>query len=239
MLPNSQESAPHQLLYLLQLASPALPVGAYSYSESLETLVAAGKINDFLTLANWLKDSLQFGAIRLETALTIRGYKAIETENVESLIYWNNWATAAKETEELREQSWQMGRALIRLFLAMQPPGEISLIESLQKIVKADSNFCNYAIAFGIAAAFWQIDLENTALSYLHSWATNLINAGVKLIPLGQTQGQKLLFNLQPQIVSTAKEVLQLEDDDLSSCSWGLSLASMVHETEYSRLFRS
>ncbi|MDY6804327.1 MAG: urease accessory protein UreF [Cyanobacteriota bacterium] len=239
MLSNSQESTANQLLYLLQLASPALPVGAYSYSESLETLVAVGEVNDFVTLANWLKDSLQFGAIRLETALTLRAYKAIETDNLESLIYWNHWAIASKETEELRQQSWQMGRALIKLFLAMQPPGEISLIEGLQKIVKTDSNFCNYAIAFGIAAASWQIDRENMVLSYLHSWATNLINAGVKLIPLGQTQGQKLLFNLQPQILSTAKEVLELEDDDLSSCSWGLSLASMVHETEYSRLFRS
>lgn len=239
MLPNSQQPTPNQLLYLLQLASPALPVGAYSYSESLETLVAKGTVNDFVTLANWLKDSLQFGAIRLETALTIRAYQAIETEHLESLIYWNNWATAAKETEELRQQSWQMGRALIRLFLAMEPREEISLIEALQTIVKTDSNFCNYAIAFGIASAFWKIDLENMVLSYLHSWATNLINSGVKLIPLGQTQGQKLLLNLQPQIVSTAREVLQLEDDDLSSCSWGLSLASMVHETEYSRLFRS
>ena len=233
------QPSPNQLLYLLQLASPALPVGAYSYSEALETLVATNTINDFLTLTNWLEDCLQFGAIPLETALMIRAYRAIKTENLESLIYWNNWATAAKETEELRQQSWQMGRALIRLFLAIKPPAEISLIASLQKIVKTDSNFCNYPIAFGIAAAFWQIDLENTALSYLQSWATNLINAGVKLIPLGQTQGQKLLLNLQPQLISTAREVLQLEDDDLSSCSWGLSLASMVHETEYSRLFRS
>lgn len=233
------QSSKNQLLYLLQLASPALPVGGYSYSEGLETLVAAATIKDINTLADWLESSLQFGAIRLETAMTIRAYRAIEAEKLESLIYWNNWATAAKETEELRQQSWQMGRALIRLFLAMQPPDEVSLIEGLQKLVKSDSNFCNYAIAFGLAAAFWQIDLENTVLSYLHSWATNLINAGVKLIPLGQTQGQKLLLNLQPQIISTAREVLQLEDDDLSSCSWGLSLASMVHETEYSRLFRS
>ena len=228
-----------RFLSLLQLASPALPVGGYSYSEGLETLVALGRIKDINTLANWLQDCLQFGAIRLETALTIRAYRAIKAENLESLIYWNHWATAAKETEELRQQSWQMGRALIKLFLAMQTPDEVNLIEELEKVVKADSNFCNYAIAFGIAAAFWQIDLENTVLSYLHSWATNLINAGVKLIPLGQTQGQKLLLNLQPQIISTAREVLQLKDDDLSSCSWGLSLASMVHETEYSRLFRS
>jgi len=233
------QPSPNQLLYLLQLASPALPVGGYSYSEGLETLVARGAINDMNTLADWLESSLQFGAIRLETALTIRAYRAIKAEKLDSLIDWNNWATAAKDTEELRQQSWQMGRALIKLFLAMQPPKKINLIEELEKVVKADSNFCNYAIAFGLAAAFWQIDLENTVLSYLQSWATNLINAGVKLIPLGQTQGQKLLLNLQPQIISTAGEVLQLKDDDLSSCSWGLSLASMVHETEYSRLFRS
>ena len=223
MLQDSQNSSASQLLSLLQLASPALPVGGYSYSESLETLVARKIIKDFSSLNNWLQDCLKFGAIRLETALTIRAYRAIKAEDLDSLTYWNNWATAAKETEELRRQSWQMGRALIKLFLALELPEKVSLIEGLQKLVKSDSNFCNYAIAFGLAAAFWDLDLENTVLSYLQSWATNLINAGVKLIPLGQTQGQKLLLNLQPQIISTAKEVLQLEDDDLSSCSWGLS----------------
>ena len=230
---------PDRLLCLLQLASPTLPVGGYSYSEGLESLVGGGAIADFTSLNNWLLDCLNFGAIRLEAALSIRAYRAIKTEDLDSLIYWNNWGTAAKETEELRQQSWQMGRALVKLFLAMENSGEIELIKELEKAVKADSNFCNYAIAFGLTAAFWQIDLENTVLSYLHSWATNIINAGVKLIPLGQTQGQKLLLNLQPQIISTAREVLELKDDDLSSCSWGLSLASMVHETEYSRLFRS
>ena len=229
----------NQLLSLLQLASPTLPVGAYSYSEGLEILVATEKIYDYQTLKNWLENCLQFGAIRLETALIIRAYWATNSENLQGLNNWNYWATAAKETEELRLQSLQMGRALIRLFVNIQPSYQTDLISFIQEQLKTEPDFCNFAIAFGIIASHWQIEPEAAILGYLHSWATNLVNAGVKLIPLGQTVGQKLLLELQNQIKSTSKEVLKLKDDELNSCSWGLSLASMAHETQYTRLFRS
>lgn len=234
-----QERAIAKTLCLLQLASPGLPVGGYSYSEGLETLVESKKIDGEESFNNWLKDSLKFGSIQLETALTIRGYQAAISTDLAALIYWNNWATATRETEELRRQSWQMGRALIRLFLEIEELSSGVLMGFLREKVEEDSNFCNLAIAFGIAAATWEIDPEDMALGYLHSWATNLINAAVKLIPLGQTQGQKLLFSLQTPIAETATEVFKLEDDDLASCSWGLSLASMNHEIQYARLFRS
>ena len=98
---------------------------------------------------------------------------------------------------------------------------------------------CNFAIAFGMAAASWQIDLEAAVLGYFHSWATNLMNAGVKLIPLGQTAGQQLLLVLQSSLSEAAQAVLALDDEDLCSCGWGLAIASMTHEVQYSRLFRS
>lgn len=236
---SHQNLGANQLLCLLQLASPTLPVGAYSYSEGLEILVATGKISDYDTLKNWLVDSLQFGAIRLETALMIRAYWATALGNLQALRDWNHWATAAKETEELRLQSLQMGRTLIRLFVNIQAVSQTQLISFIQEQVKAEADFCNFAIAYGIIAAHWQIEISAATLGYLHSWATNLVNAGVKLIPLGQTVGQKLLLELQTQIVSTSIEVLKLKDDELNSCSWGLSLASMAHEIQYTRLFRS
>ena len=90
-----------------------------------------------------------------------------------------------------------------------------------------------------MAAVGWEIDLSAAILGYLHSWATNLITAGVKLVPLGQTAGQQLLLQIQTNISSATKEILILEDDDLSSCGWGLSLASMSHEIQYTRLFQS
>jgi urease accessory protein len=223
------------LLHLLQLASPTLPVGAYSYSDGLETLVENNVINNSKSLKHWLEQELSYGAIRLETAVMIRAYRSVETNNFEALGYWNAWVTAGKETAELRSQSWQMGNSLIRLLLDLQYPGDTSL----QDLAAAAGSPCNYAIAFGMGAAHLHIDETSVILGYLHSWASNLIGAGVKLIPLGQTAGQQLLLQLASNINLATQEILALEDDDLSSCSWGLALASMAHETQYTRLFRS
>jgi urease accessory protein len=95
------------------------------------------------------------------------------------------------------------------------------------------------AVAFAIAAASWHIDSRTAAVGYLHSWAGNLVGAGVKLIPLGQTAGQKLLLNLAPQIIATVERAAQIPFDRAYACGWGLALASANHETQYSRLFRS
>ncbi|MGB7058879.1 MAG: urease accessory protein UreF [Geitlerinemataceae cyanobacterium] len=219
------------LLHLLQLASPALPVGAYSYSEGIETLVSREIITDVDSLKLWLEQELNLGAIQLESAIVLRAYRATQNNDRPALIYWNSWLSAARETEELRNQSWQMGSALSRLIVKINPKTEF--------FVSAIGSPVNYAIAFGIAAASWHIDERSMLLGYLQSWATNLIGVGVKLIPLGQTSGQQLLLELQHPIVSATDNIITLEDDDLSSWGWGLSLASMAHETLYSRLFRS
>ncbi|MGK7904875.1 MAG: urease accessory protein UreF [Hormoscilla sp.] len=220
-----------KLLYLLQLASPALPVGAYSYSEGLEALVETGAIACGESLRKWLQEELRYGAIPLEAAVMLRAMNGAAKGDKMTLSYWNAWVAAAKETEELRQQSWQMGRSLARLLLEIQP--------SLKTLLDACGTDCHYPIAFGIAASHWQIPPDDAILGYLHSWASNLVTAGVKLIPLGQTRGQKLLLDLHPDIAKAAQNILSLEDDDLCSCSWGLALASMAHETQYTRLFRS
>lgn len=221
----------NSLLSLLQLASPALPVGAYSYSEGLETLVETGTICDRQSLKQWLTAELKYGAIRLETAIVLRSYKSVITGDRQALYDWNAWLSAARETEELRNSSWQMGRSLSQLSIKLQP--------QIKPSIDAVGRPCNYAIAFGIVAAFWEIQLQAALLGYLQSWLTNLITAGIKLIPLGQTTGQQLLLEFQPLLIQTVNTVLELEDDELSCCSLGLSLASMAHETQYTRLFRS
>lgn len=225
------------ILRLLQLAT--VPVGAYSYSEGIETLVDFAKINNENTLQKWLEHSLQYGAIRLEAVVMVRAYRATIVGDLEKLSYWNAWATAAKETEELRLQSWQMGRSLVRLLQDIDLPLQANVLPSVQKLTEVCGNNCNFAIAFGMAAVKLEIEEGAAVLGYLYSWAANLVNAGVKLIPLGQTVGQQLLLNLDSQINFVAQEVLRLEDDNLNSCSWGLALASMAHENQYTRLFRS
>lgn len=220
-----------RLLWLLQLASPALPVGAYSYSEGLETLVQSETIGDAIALQHWLEQELRYGAIRLEAAALARSHHSTTHQAFQDIERWNHWLSAVRETEELRSQSWQMGRTLVRLLIDLDP--------ALKPALTAAGTPCNFAIAFAIAAAHWQIDPETTVLAYLHTWTTNLINAGVKLVPLGQTQGQKLLAALYPTLQTAALQILQTQDPDLQSCGWGLAIASMQHETLYSRLFRS
>lgn len=219
------------LLCLLQLVSPALPVGAYSYSEGLETLVENKIVNDTHSLKHWLTQELRYGAIRIEAAVMLRAYGAVTAQDLATLSYWNNWLSAARETEELRSQSQQMGGSLIRLLKELQP--------QIMPIIKTLDNPYNFAIAFGIAAANWEINSNAAVLGYLHSWVSNLITAGIKLIPLGQTAGQLLLLELQELISAATVEIMNLHDDELSCCSWGLSLASMAHEQQYTRLFRS
>ncbi|NJL19861.1 MAG: urease accessory protein UreF [Leptolyngbyaceae cyanobacterium SM1_3_5] len=221
---------PLQLLHLLQLTSPALPVGAFSYSEGLETLVQSGTIANADRLQDWLIQELRYGQIRLEAAVMLRIYEASLVDSA-NLSRWNHWLSAVRDSEELREQSWQMGRSLARLLIDLSP--------SAKPLLAACGEPCNYAAAFGIAAATWRIDRHTATLGYLHSWAANLVSAAVRLIPLGQTAGQRSMLDLHPQIQQATEQILNLPDTDLIACGWGLSIASMNHETLYSRLFRS
>ncbi|MGL5033769.1 MAG: urease accessory protein UreF [Microcystaceae cyanobacterium] len=218
-------------LSLLQFVSPALPVGAYSYSEGLEWLVDQEIIANGIALESWLNLELKQGSIRLETAILLRAYQSILEHNLEDLSYWNDYLSASRETLELRQQSWQMGQSLRKLLLDLFP--------EMAYLFTNLSPRCNYAIVWAIAASCWRVEPQLILLGYLQSWVSNLVSAGVRLVPLGQTTGQKILGNLQPQLITTSQELLSLQDEDLQSCSWGLSLASMNHESQYTRLFRS
>jgi urease accessory protein len=185
-------------------------------------------------LQEWLTQELQIGAMRTEAAILARSYGAVAAQDWPGLIAWNQRLSALRESEELRAQSWQMGRSLLRLFLDLEPQSlDADLVATLQ------AAGCNGAIAFSLVAAQWQLDVRSTVLGYLHSWSTNLVGAGIKLIPLGQTAGQRLLLDLQPVIEAATAVALVLPEDQFGSCGWGLALASMAHETQYSRLFRS
>jgi urease accessory protein len=234
------------LLRLLQLTSPSLPIGAYSYSEGLESLVESQQITSAAALEHWILQELHYGAIRVEAAIALRAHGAVRGNSGDldhrlsglsdasaTLQFWNAWLTASRETEELRQQSLQMGRSLIRLWQDLEPDRAAQLDDG------GSPTDWHFAIAFGLIAAHWGIDEQSTALGYLHSWTSNLISAGIKLVPIGQTAGQRLLLKLGPVLESSAAEILGLADDDLESCGYGLALASMAHETQYSRLFRS
>ncbi len=224
------------LLHLLQLSSSALPVGAYSYSEGVESLVYDGRLSNGDALGDWVRGELRWGSIRVEGAIAHRIHQAVTQQDIDRIAYWNQWLSASRDSEELREQNWQMGRALARLLLSLE---EWHGTPDLRNFLSQNQPPVNFATAFAIAAAHRHIPSDSMLLGYLHSWASNLIAAGIKLIPLGQTEGQQLLSALYPDIEHAAQIAMTLLDDELSSCTWGLAIASMTHETLYSRLFRS
>jgi urease accessory protein len=233
-------STGNQLLRLLQLCSSTLPVGAYSYSEGLELLVETQQIQSAAALQDWMTQELRYGAMRIEASIMLRAYHATLAQDTAALLAWNHWWSAARDTEELRLQSWQMGRSLLRLFLDLDEPKPLGMVDKTWPALRElFGQECNFAIAFGIVAAAWHIEPTAALLGYTQSWATNLTSAGIKLIPLGQTAGQQILLNLEPEIYTAVEVSLALPDDALEGCGWGLSLASMAHETLYSRLFRS
>ena len=197
----------------------------------LESLILQGVISNRRTLQTWLEYELRAGAIRIEAAVMDRAYLAGIDLNTDRLKYWNHWLCAVRETEELRQQSWQMGGSLAKLVVELTP--------GIQDLIIAISRPCHYAIAFGVTAQYWEIERHSAIVAYLHSWVTNQIGVGVKLIPLGQTAGQQILWQLQGEIDLLAQTIPTWADEDLYACSWGSSLASMQHETLYSRLFRS
>lgn len=218
------------LLRLLQLASPALPVGAYSYSEGLETLINQGMTCPD-ALGQWLEQELALGLVRVEATYLYRLYSAVRAEDWPQVAADNRWLSALRDSEESRNQSWATGRALARLTQDLHP--------ELSPALATIGQPCNFVVSFAVLASHWEIPASAAVLGYLQSWATNLVTAAVKLVPLGQTQGQRMLIELNVPIQTTALQCAAIDPDDLALGGWGASLASMQHETLYSRLFRS
>lgn len=215
-------------LRLFQLISPSLPVGAFTYSQGLELAVEQGWVDSQTAFEGWLDGQLMRSLATLELPLLGRMLDAIEAENSAELLILAQHLLAWRETKELRLEESQRGAALARLL----PQLEIELdAEQLQA--------CKLTQLAGIAVAAhqWQIERDKLFAGYLWSWLENAVMAGVKLIPLGQTQGQQTLKAMALRVeeaVASAKQVTEP-----GSVTPALAIASSRHETQYTRLFRS
>lgn len=223
------------LFILLQLTNSSVPLGAYNYSDGLEFLIESNVIVDAEGVKHWLTTELQRGSIRMDVAVMLSVAEAIAQGELSTLGYWNTWLHGTRETLELRQQSLQMGDSLLKLLGELD--GEKQQHISTYKTFLGKN--CHYAVAFGVAIALWEMDRQQAVWAYLHSWASNLIGTAVKLVPLGQTQGQQIIYQLHPVISTATTDLLKGDGDRFYACTWGLSLASMNHETQYTRLFRS
>jgi urease accessory protein len=218
------------LLRLLQLVSPSLPVGGFTYSQGIEWAVECGWIKTAQDLEAWLEDQLATTIARLDLPVLLRLHKAVETEDLKALQQWNDFLLACRETAELRLEERNRGRALADLLVKLELSGS-----EPWKTVLSESQLAGFAFA----AQRWSIPIEQAALGYAWSWLENLVLAAVKLIPLGQTQGQQVLQRLSPTIPSLLPLARQLQDDEIGAANPALAIASSLHETQYTRLFRS
>lgn len=218
------------LLRLMHLVSPSLPVGAFAYSQGIEWAVEAGWIGTAEELYAWLRDQLGNSMVNLDLPLLARMYAAARARDPDAMNCWIDWLLAARETSELRAEEANRGRALADLLIAWGLPGTRDW-----KPVLARSQ----AAGFAFGAAAWEIPAPSTALGYAWSWLENLVLAGVKIIPLGQTQGQQLLQRLAAEIPVVVEEALSLADEEIGASSPALAIAGSAHETQYTRLFRS
>ncbi|MSQ20054.1 MAG: urease accessory protein UreF [Betaproteobacteria bacterium] len=223
----------NNLARLLQLVSPTLPVGAYSYSQGLEAALEAGIIRDRATALQWIGNVLELAAGTMEAPVLARLCRAWSSGDMNEICRWNDQFLASRETAELRAETVQMGYSLRRLIVEVAVIDQPS-IEALNAIEEV-----SFPAAFACVATAMGIDPHQTLLGYLWSWCENQVMAVVKALPLGQTDGQRLLLALGERLPAIASAAMLRPDELLSNFAPGLAILSSRHETQYSRLFRS
>ncbi len=218
------------LLRLLQLISPGLPIGMYSYSQGLERAIDDGLVTNADDVHEWLEGLLAHGMTQIDLPVMVRLFDAWTLADNEAVVQWSKTLNACRETSELRAEDRQTGQALARLLVALE------LDDAQPWLRKPEATL---ATLFTLAAVRWAIPKRQAATGYLWSWLENQVLCAVKLVPLGQVAGQRLLIALASRLPEQVNRALLLTDDEIGSSVFGLALASSRHETQYSRLFRS
>ncbi|ALG68622.1 urease accessory protein UreF [Beggiatoa leptomitoformis] len=219
------------LLHLCHLVSPTLPIGMFAYSQGLESAIQQKWVVDEASAQAWIAGLLQHTLSHLDLAVLVRLYRAWQTTNQTQVEYWNSYLYASRESAELRAEDRHLGQTLARLLTTLELP-QASIY------YQKDTPVC-YATVFSLAAVHWHIPLEETLMGYAWSWLENQTMAAVKLIPLGQSAGQRILLTTQAIIPHCVEHSLSLTDADIGFFAPMLAIGSALHETQYSRLFRS
>lgn len=216
-----------QLLRLLQLSSVSLPVGGYSFSQGLESAIEQGWVSDEKQTADWLSWQLMESVARIDLPVLLGAMTAMDEQDSKAWQDWNDRALAHRETAELRLTETAMGEALKRLLATLAVP------------YPETSQEYSFSALFAVAAEHWGLSPELAAQGFVWSWLENQIAAATKLVPLGQSQAQRLLGELQTKVDSAIERAATLNETSMGGALPALALASCWHETQYSRLFRS
>ena len=217
------------LLKLLHLVSPALPVGAYAYSNGQEYAVDSAWIKTEHEIADWIGGVMQHSLAELDLPVLLRFYAAWEANDSKELNYWNDILRANRETSELLLEDEQLGQALQRLLVSLE-------LEGADRQLQSPTSF---VCMFALAGVRWKIPTQELLHGLAYSWLENQVAAATKTVPLGQTQAQKLLVELMEIIPSICEKAENINNDDIGLGLPALAIASSLHERQYSRLFRS
>ncbi len=228
-LPGMRDSS---LMQLMWLASPALPIGGFSYSECLESAVDSGHVATESEASQWLLDQLDLSLARADLAVVVQAVPAWQHADHTRIAELNTWVLQTRESSELRQQAEQMGRSLLDWLRnhTTARPEQIECLGALQP---------TYPVAFALAASATQAPLRDCLLAYAFGWAENMVQAAIKSVPLGQSAGQRILSALTAAIPAAVDHALGLSDRDRQAFCPMLAILSAQHETQYSRLFRS
>ena len=232
MSPTPTSLPAASLLQLIWLASPALPVGGFSYSEGLEAAVDRSGVATESIAADWLSDQLHISLARGDLAVLAKAIPAWRNGDLDAVKALNDWVLQTRETSELRLQAEQMGRSLLEW------------LRNHHSVSSAQIDTCaqlppTYSITFALAASPLAADVSDCLLAYAFGWAENMVQAALKSVPLGQSAGQRILARLAAEIPPAITQATELADDERQAFSPMLAILSSQHETQYSRLFRS
>lgn len=217
------------------LASPALPIGGFSYSEGLEAAVNAALVTTEAEASDWLVHQLHLTQSRGDMAAIAQALPAWANDLTTRLAALNDWVRHTRESSELRLQTEQMGRSLIE-WLKNRYAGDTAIQARVQWLAAQDAS---YPVAFALAAHLTGASAHDALLAYAFGWAENMTQAAIKAVPLGQSAGQRMLARLTQNIPAAVEHALALPDSERQAFSPMLAILSARHEHQYSRLFRS
>jgi urease accessory protein len=256
---TAMTTEPAGLYRLLAWSSPSFPTGAFSYSHGLEAAAEAGAVHDRATLERWIAAIITHGSGRIDADILRDAYRAVEACDDEALAETNTRGCAYRATAELALESGQQGAAFLAAYEAAWATPHPNPLPASGEREQADAfpsprtsgerevpiaqrwegeGQCHAAI-FGAAAARAGVTLADALTAYLHAFAANLMSAGLRLGIVGQSDGQRILAALEPLVAEAIAAALVRVPEDFGAASFALDLASMAHETQYSRLFRS
>lgn len=225
---NSTHVFKSSSIRLWQLISPTLPIGAYSYSQGLEYAVERDWVNSEKSASEWILGQISNNLSMLDVPIFLRMMDAWQDDQLEQIEYWNEIILALREASELRQEDCNLGAATVKVLTGLDV--------SMPKLENEDLAFVS---VFSFACHYWSIDKLEAVHGLLWSWCENQVAAAIKLVPLGQTSGQRIMSDAIEVIAQSVRKAQQCKDEEIGLLAPGLAIASALHETQYTRLFRS